>query len=84
MIVNDQIRRLGESLKGRLDSSLVDDALEYINYSENVLAFETLCDHIGDFDITITEYEYNQVLNIVSELNLTLSNRYLYIKPKSS
>ena len=84
MIVNDQIRRLGESLKGRLDSSLVDDALEYINYSENVLAFETLCDHIGDLDIKITEYEYNQILNIVSELNLTLSNRYLYIKPKSS
>ncbi|WP_447756264.1 MafI family immunity protein, partial [Enterobacter asburiae] len=47
MDINDEIREFGEGLKSRLDPSLVDFALGYLGFSENVLAFETLCDHIA-------------------------------------
>ncbi|WP_265094127.1 MafI family immunity protein [Cronobacter dublinensis] len=48
-----------------------------------MLAFETLCDHIADYDVVITQDEYNQVINIANELNLDINNRYLYINPEN-
>ncbi|MBI6530397.1 MafI family immunity protein [Proteus vulgaris] len=84
MGVNQKIQSFGNKLKGRLDASLADFDLEYINHSENILAFETLCDHIADYGVEITKDEYNQVIEIVNELNLELDERYLYIKPEKS
>ena len=81
MNVNDKIRLFGEGLKDRLDPSLVDFALEYIGFSENVLAFETLCDHIADHDVVISHDEYMQVLKIVNDLGLEIDGRYNYINP---
>lgn len=81
MKVNNDIVKLGELLKNRLDPSLVDAALEYIGFSENVLAFETLCDHIGDFDIQISDSEYDLIIDIAKQFDLPIDNRYLYIKP---
>jgi hypothetical protein len=80
MSINNKIKVLGEGLKGRLEPEIVDYDLDYINHSESILAFETLCDHIADYDIVITKDEYEQIVNIVKELNLELDNRYLYIK----
>ncbi|MCA6223108.1 MafI family immunity protein [Photorhabdus antumapuensis] len=84
MIINDKIRKFGELLKDRLDPSLVNSALEYIDFSENVLAFETLCDHIGDFDIKITDDEYDQIIDIAKQFDLPIDHRYLYIKPNKN
>ncbi|WP_392551274.1 MafI family immunity protein [Orbus wheelerorum] len=81
MLVNDRIKQLGNSIKDRLEPELVDYALDYINHSENILAFETLCDHIADFDVKLNDVEYQKVLKIVELLGLDLNNRYLYIKP---
>lgn len=81
MLVNDCIKEFGDSLKDRIDPELIDYALDYINHSENVLAFETLCDYIADFNVKIIEDEYNKVLHIVDLLGLDLDNRFLYINP---
>lgn len=81
MSVNNCIKKFGDSLKDRIDPDLIDYALDYINHSENVLAFETLCDHIADFNVKISEDEYNIVLHIVDTLGLDLDNRFLYINP---
>ncbi|MCX8747729.1 MafI family immunity protein [Snodgrassella sp. B3800] len=81
MLVNNCIKEFGNSLKDRIDPELIDYALDYINHSENVLAFETLCDYIADFDVKISEDEYNKVLHIVDLLGLDLDNRFLYINP---
>lgn len=81
MSINNKIRALGEGLKDRIDASIIDFDLEYIEHSENVLAFEMLCDHIADYDAVITKDEYNQIINIVNELNLKIDNRYLCINP---
>ena len=82
MDINDKIRSLGEGLKDRLDPSLVDFDLEYIGFSENVLAFETLCDHIADHDVVISKDEYIQVLKIANDLGLEIDSRYTYINPE--
>lgn len=81
MLVNEYIKELGNSIKDRLDPELIDYALDYINYSENILAFETLCDHIADYEVKISDDEYQKILNIVNLLHLELDNRYLYIDP---
>lgn len=81
MSINSKIRTLGEGLKDRIDASIIDFDLEYIEHSESVLAFETICDHIADYDAIITKDEYNLIINIANELNLKIDNRYLYINP---
>lgn len=83
MSINNRIKMLGEGLKDRIDASIIDFDLEYIDHSESILAFETLCDHITDYDVVITQDEYNQVINITNELNLDINNRYLYINPEN-
>ena len=42
----DRIVKFGERFQGRLDSTLLQGALDYVGYSEESLAFEILCDHI--------------------------------------
>lgn len=81
MLVNNCIKEFGNFLKDRIDPELIDYALDYINHSENVLAFETLCDHISDFDVKISVDEYNKVLHIVDLHGLDLDDRFLYINP---
>ncbi|WEP47981.1 MafI family immunity protein [Cronobacter dublinensis subsp. beijingensis] len=83
MSINNRIKMLGEGLKDRIDASIIDFDLEYIDHSESILAFETLCDHVADYDVVITQDEYNQVINIANELNLDINNRYLYINPEN-
>lgn len=82
MDINDKIKSLGEGLKDRLDPSLIDFALEYIGFSENILAFETICDHIAEHDIVITKDEYSQILKIANDFGLEIDNRYTYINPE--
>lgn len=82
MNINEQIKAFGEGLKDRIDPSIIDYDLEYIDYSENILAFETLCDHIADYDVLITKDEYNLVIDIATKLCLEINSRYLYINPE--
>ena len=81
MEINNRIRLIGEGLKDRIDHSTIDFALDYIGYAESVLAFETLCDHIADYDVTIKTNEYTEIIQIANELKLKIDNRYLYINP---
>ena len=83
MSINNRIKILGEGLKDRIDASIIDFDLKYIDHSESILAFETLCDHIADYNVVITKDEYNQIINIANELNLDINNRYLYINPEN-
>ncbi|MGE8641404.1 MAG: MafI family immunity protein [Achromobacter sp.] len=81
MDLNDRIRLLGEKLKNRIDAEFVDYALGFVDHNENILALETLCDQIGDMGIEITPEEYSQILELVADLRLKMTNRYLYIDP---
>ena len=60
------LNELGNALKGRLPSSTVEFALNYIPHNEFGLAFETLCDYIDEFNVEITNDEYQSILHIAN------------------
>ena len=78
MSLNDRIRLLGERLKNRIDAELVDYALSFVDHNENIMALETLCDQIGDMEVEVTPEEYSQIIGMVAELKLKITNRYIY------
>lgn len=51
----DRIVKFGERFQGRLESTLLQGALDYVGYNEESLAFEVLCDHICEYDVSITD-----------------------------
>jgi len=69
----EKISQLGNLFKDRLDPDLVEGALDYIQYNEEPLAFEILCDHISEYDIAITSEEYGMIANLVEDMELDMS-----------
>ena len=59
--LDKRIMKFGKSLEGRLDTRLIESALDYIHYSEHFLAFEILCTYIEDFDVRLTEQESREI-----------------------
>jgi len=68
----DRIIRFGGEFEGRLNSDLLQGALDYVAYSEESLAFEILCDHICEYDISITDEEYREAVLLVLDMGLDL------------
>lgn len=76
----NRITHLGEDLEDRLESALIEGALDYIQYDEELLAFEILCDHISEYNVAITSAEYEKIANLIKEMNLDINEapfRYL-------
>ncbi|WP_311751474.1 MafI family immunity protein [Proteus columbae] len=65
-----QVRNFGTLFFDRLDTELLQDAINYIEYDERGLAFETICDHISEYDIPITSEEYHIAVDIANELKM--------------
>jgi len=82
MDVNDELIQLGEGLKGRLEPSLIDFALGYITHAEAILAFETLCDYIADYNVKLRKDEYEKIINTATNFGLNIDIRYTYINPE--
>lgn len=76
--LDERIKNLGKSLEDRIDANLIDATLEYITFSERLLAFETLCDYIEDFNIQLTEKESQEILLLIRNLELKVHqiNKY--------
>lgn len=70
----ERIFKFGKKFEGRLDSDLLRGALDYIAYNEENLAFEILCDHICEYNVSITDEEYNEAVGLVLDLGFDLSN----------
>ena len=47
----NRIREFGKAFEGRLEPFLLEGALDYINFNEEPLAFEILCEHICEYDV---------------------------------
>ncbi|MFY4008270.1 MafI family immunity protein [Achromobacter denitrificans] len=69
---SDRIIEFGNKFKGRINPSLLQGALDYISYNEEILAFEILCDHLCEYDILITDEEYVEAVKLVSDMGLSL------------
>lgn len=70
----DRIIKFGRKFEGRLDSDLLQGTLGYVAYNEESLAFEVLCDHICEYDISITDEEYNEAVRLILDIGLDLDD----------
>ena len=68
----DRIISFGKKFEGRLNSDLLQGALDYVAYGEESLAFEILCDHICEYDIFITDEEYRVAVLLILDMGLDL------------
>jgi len=69
----DRILALGRKFKGRLEDGWLDVALDYVDDSEETLAFETLCDYIAEFDIPISTEEYDEIMKLAVDMEIDLN-----------
>ncbi|MFP1734856.1 MafI family immunity protein [Lonsdalea quercina] len=77
----NRISQLGKKIEDRLDPSLVAGALDYIQYNEEPLAFEILCDHISEYDVSITLEEYEKMVHLIKDMNLDINEApFKYLK----
>ncbi|MGS0573946.1 MafI family immunity protein [Xanthomonas oryzae pv. oryzicola] len=67
-MINQKIHDLGRKFSGRLENSLIDGALNYIDHGESALAFEILCDHLLEHDVDLDPNEYEEIMELVSHL----------------
>jgi len=76
-----KISQLGRSLEDRLDPELIEGALDYIQYNEEPLAFEILCDHISEYDVAITQNEYELITQLTEEMKFDINEApFKYLK----
>lgn len=68
----DRILKFGERFQGRLDSILLQGALDYVGHNEESLAFEILCDHICEYDVSIDDEEYDEAVKLALDMGFSL------------
>lgn len=73
-----KIKEFCELFLDRLPHSLIKDSIYYIECSERGLAFETICDHLSDYDIPISRKEYHIAILICNELKMD-ANSFKYL-----
>jgi len=71
---SDRITNFGHKLDGMLDQELLKGALDYINFNEEPLALEILCDHICEYDVTLNQADYDEVIALAKEMGLDVND----------
>lgn len=72
--LDEEIRIFGSLFMNRLDKELLQDAINYVDYDERGLAFETICDHLSEYDVPITLEEYEIAIKICISLQMDINN----------
>lgn len=76
-----RIYHLGKVLETRLESHLIQGALDYISFNEEHLAFEIWCDHISEYDIELTAGEYDEICELARAMKLDINEApFKYLK----
>ncbi len=68
----DRIVKFGERFQRRLEPALLQGALDYVGYGEESLAFEILCDHICEYDVSINDEEYAEAIQLALDMGFSL------------
>lgn len=64
----------GDLFKGRLDNEMLQDAIGYVGHGERGLAFETICDHLSEYEVPISQSEYDLAINICNDLKMDVND----------
>ena len=68
--LDEKIKYFGSLFKNRLDNELLQDAMNYVDHGERRLAFETVCDHLSEYEVPINKGEYDLAILICNELKM--------------
>ncbi|ALB67052.1 MafI family immunity protein [Cronobacter dublinensis] len=72
--LDGRVKEFGSLFYGRLDTELLQDAIGYVDHNERGLAFETICDHLSEYDIPITEEEYSIALSLCDDMKMDIND----------
>jgi len=76
-----RILEFGNKFRGRLEDVWLEVALDYINYNEWGLAFDTLCDYLVEYDVLLSMEEYDEMIRLAKDMELSLDNgNFKYLK----
>lgn len=67
---DNRIKTFGYLFMDRFDNELLQDAINYVEHGENALAFEIICDHISEFEVSITKSEYEEAISLCNILHM--------------
>ena len=70
--IEAEIKKLGSLFVGRLDREILDDAIEYVDFNESSLAIETLCEQLCEYDVSLSQNEYNKVKELAEKLKIDM------------
>jgi len=68
----NQIKAFGKAFEGRLEPFLLESALDYIDFNEEPLAFEILCEHICEYDVQLSQTEYDEAIALAKHMGLNV------------
>ncbi|EEJ7236641.1 MafI family immunity protein [Salmonella enterica subsp. salamae] len=76
-----KLKKFGETFDDRLSKDELNYALSYIDFGEEPLAFEILCDYICENDLVITKSEYEHLCTFNNIFNNLLEHDVIiYLK----
>jgi hypothetical protein len=73
-MIESDLEALVLSFRERLKDYQLSLALDYVKFNEWPLAIETLCDHLIDNDCTITQIEYEKILDASNKITPRLDS----------
>lgn len=53
---------------------MLQDAVGYVGHGERGLAFETICDHLSEYEVPISQSEYDLAINICNDLKMDVND----------
>jgi len=71
-MVSSRVVAVTKKFEGHLEDWRLEDIVNCVEHGETWLDFETLCDYIAEFDISISTEEYNEIMNLVVDVELNL------------
>ncbi|WP_236275422.1 MafI family immunity protein [Enterobacter cloacae] len=72
--LDEEIKRFGRLFMNRLNNEMLQDAIKYVDYGERGLAFETICDHLSEYDVPITFGEYTFAIELCKKLQMDVND----------
>ncbi|HII4322192.1 TPA: MafI family immunity protein [Enterobacter cloacae] len=72
--LDEEIKRFGRLFMNRLNNEMLQDAIKYVDYGERGLAFETICDHLSEYDVPIIFGEYTFAIELCKKLQMDVND----------
>ncbi|MDH4548311.1 MafI family immunity protein [Pseudomonas sp. DCB_BI] len=76
-VAGTKLKSLGETFNDRVSAEELNYALSYIDFGEEPLALEMLCDCICEHEIIMTKNEYENICKLNSSLNNPLGKNVI-------